>query len=171
MTKHKILVPIDGSAFSKTVIPAIEHFFKPEDVELVLMEAVDVPRIKDGMPPSPGKVLADVMIPTVMPKESAHTIHQRQEQRYYRQAALEHHHKEALQETALPLSEAGYAISCVVGQGDPAQNILDYATNLKVDIIAMATHGATGLSRMLMGSVAHDVLQAAKVPVLLLRPF
>lgn len=170
MTKQKMLVPIDGSAFSKTILPAIERFFKPDDVELVLMEAIEVLAVNDTLP-SPGRILAHVAIPTMIPKAHTQTKPKIEEKYYYRQAALEHQHKEALEEAAQPLREAGYTLSYVVGQGDPAQNILDYATNLKVDMIAMATHGTTGLSRLLMGSVAHDVLQAAKIPVLLLRPF
>ena len=53
---------------------------------------------------------------------------------------------------------------------NPARGILDVAQSLGVDLIAMATHGRTGLRRALMGSVADKVLRAATEPILLKKP-
>ena len=52
----------------------------------------------------------------------------------------------------------------------PDRAILDYAREEGVDIIIMATHGDTGMKRMLLGSVAFGVLNQSPVPVLLIRP-
>ena len=48
--------------------------------------------------------------------------------------------------------------------------IADYARTKDIDVVIMATHGYTGMKRMLMGSVASGVLNQSSVPVLLIRP-
>ena len=54
--------------------------------------------------------------------------------------------------------------------GSPAVAILDYVYDHNVDLVAMATHGRSGVARMLLGSVADKVVRGAGVPVLLRRP-
>ena len=53
---------------------------------------------------------------------------------------------------------------------DPAGTIVDYATEVHADVIVVGTHGRTGVSRLLMGSVAEHVVRAARCPVLVVRP-
>ena len=53
--------------------------------------------------------------------------------------------------------------------GEPAEQILKVAAGAKADLIVLGTHGSTGLSRLLMGSVAEDVLRRAPCPVLTVR--
>ncbi len=50
--------------------------------------------------------------------------------------------------------------------GDPAQEILRYAARHPIDLVVLGTHGRTGLSRILLGSVAERVLRGARCPVL-----
>jgi universal stress protein A len=54
--------------------------------------------------------------------------------------------------------------------GVPHQKILETAAAEQVDWIVMATHGRTGLSHLVMGSVAERVVRTAPCPVLTLRP-
>jgi nucleotide-binding universal stress UspA family protein len=56
-----------------------------------------------------------------------------------------------------------------VRYGDPVEEILDHVVWDHIELIAMATHGRTGLSRVVMGSVAEHVLRRTSVPMLLLR--
>lgn len=56
-----------------------------------------------------------------------------------------------------------------VVMGYPAEEILKYAENNSIDLIIMATHGRSGITRWAMGSVAEKVLQASKIPVLLVQ--
>jgi nucleotide-binding universal stress UspA family protein len=56
-----------------------------------------------------------------------------------------------------------------LAMGNPAEEILRYADRNDIDLILMATHGRSGVSRWAMGSVAYKVLRAAKVPVWLIR--
>ena len=54
----------------------------------------------------------------------------------------------------------------VVVAGQPYNAIIDCATNEHVDLVVMSSHGRSGLSRMLIGSVTDKLLRAAKCPVL-----
>lgn len=56
-----------------------------------------------------------------------------------------------------------------VRRGDPAVEIVKFADENRVDMIVMTTHGRTGLSRLLMGSVAEHVVRKASCPVLTLK--
>ena len=53
--------------------------------------------------------------------------------------------------------------------GDPGHSIADYAEENKADLIVMPSHGRTGLTRLLIGSVAERVIRLAHCPVLVLR--
>jgi nucleotide-binding universal stress UspA family protein len=68
------------------------------------------------------------------------------------------------------LAKQGYTAWPVVSEEDPATGILAQADKLEVDLVALATHGRTGLARILEGSVAEAVLRKAPVAVLLQKP-
>jgi nucleotide-binding universal stress UspA family protein len=69
---------------------------------------------------------------------------------------------------AAPLFE-GLQVLTTVRSGEAPQEIITSARELKADVIAMTTHGRTGLRRLLFGSVAEAVLRMADVPVFMLR--
>ncbi len=54
--------------------------------------------------------------------------------------------------------------------GSPGQKIIDYAEKNNIDLIALATHGRSGLGRAIFGSVADFVLKGSGMPVLLIKP-
>ncbi len=64
---------------------------------------------------------------------------------------------------------AGLRVQTEVLFGDPATAILGHAAKVEADVIAMCTHGRSGLDRWLLGSVAEKVLSGSHVPVLLYR--
>lgn len=66
--------------------------------------------------------------------------------------------------------EAGIPCETASAEGDPAERILDHARAHGFDLVAMATHGLSGMRRLLLGSVAEAVLHNAPCPVLLTRP-
>lgn len=69
------------------------------------------------------------------------------------------------------IDEAGVAVKRVEERGiAAAPAILDYARNEEVDLIVLATHGRRGVRRMLLGSVAEEVVRLAARPVLTVRP-
>jgi nucleotide-binding universal stress UspA family protein len=59
----------------------------------------------------------------------------------------------------------------VVAYGKDAVQICDFARKNKFDLIAMATHGRSGISRWALGSVAEKVLRCSAAPVMLFRAF
>jgi nucleotide-binding universal stress UspA family protein len=79
--------------------------------------------------------------------------------------------EEKLLPAAAELRGAGYTVSTGIGFGAPAQEIEEYIRYGNFDLVAMTTHGRTGLRRALLGSVAEHVLRHISVPILLLHPF
>ena len=67
------------------------------------------------------------------------------------------------------LRDAGLQGETVIVHGVPFQAIIDTATEKDVDLIIMGTHGRTGLTHVLMGSVAENVVRLAPCPVLVVR--
>ena len=67
----------------------------------------------------------------------------------------------------LALTEIGIGARQVIRTGNPAEEIVDYARVNGIDLIAMSTHGRTGLRRALLGSVAENVVRHSTIPVLL----
>lgn len=68
------------------------------------------------------------------------------------------------------LTGAGLSVVEHVGQGDPAALLCAVAREQNADIIALATHGRSGMSRLIIGSVAEGVIRGATVPVLVRHP-
>ena len=170
MSKTKILIPLDGSEYGSQVFSAIRAFFAPEDTQLILFEAVDREEIPKA---TSDAVLASDAMADVMLHGGARYVGQ-QEQIRKRQFELSeaalHQDEKQLSWIGRELEEAGYAVTSHAEAGEPAEEIVQYASVADVDLIAMATHGRSGLSKLIMGSVAEKVLRESHVPVLLLRP-
>lgn len=66
-------------------------------------------------------------------------------------------------------SAAGLVVEHRVSEGEPAREILQLAKAFQCDMIVMGTHGRTGLSRLLTGSVAEEVMRQATCPVLAVK--
>lgn len=66
----------------------------------------------------------------------------------------------------LPLLDVGVHVETRLADGDEAAGILHLARELTVDLIVMGTHGRTGIRRLLMGSVAEQVMRRSACPVL-----
>lgn len=67
------------------------------------------------------------------------------------------------------LKEQGIKVSVATGPGLVAESVVQFAQSNDVDLIAMATHGRTGIARWALGSVAGDVIREGSTPVLLVR--
>jgi nucleotide-binding universal stress UspA family protein len=65
--------------------------------------------------------------------------------------------------------DPGVAVEHILAEGDAAGEILRVAQAKRADLIVMGTHGRTGLERLLLGSVAEQVLRSASCPVLTLK--
>jgi nucleotide-binding universal stress UspA family protein len=140
MAFSNILVPTDGSEYTK---PAIK-------------QAVELAKI------SGGKITAlyvlDQTVLTNMPMDTA-------VMNVYR--TLEKEGQEAVDYVLQAAKEAGIEAEVSVKEGTPVKVILEESE--KYDIIVMGTLGRTGMSKLLMGSVAERVVRAASCPVMVVR--
>lgn len=137
----RVLVPLDGSERATRVLPLAGEFALASGAEVVLLR-VDEPAV-----------------PGVHPVDEVAT---RQAQARAEMALASHREQ---------LLRAGVERVRLVGRfgQDPAHELLEAARELGADLIAIASHGRTGLSRWRFGSVAERVLRAAPVPLLVVR--
>ncbi len=98
----------------------------------------------------PGQPLEERLVPEAVGKK------EKQAQRY-------------LGKIAKTLEAKGIKVLTEVLLGNPAEEIALYAANEGVDLIIMASHGRSGISRWAHGSVADKVLRASCVPILMVR--
>ncbi|NIL97217.1 MAG: universal stress protein [Planctomycetales bacterium] len=82
-------------------------------------------------------------------------------------AGRKEHAEQALQQRLAGERYAG--IDIVVTIGDPGEEISDFAQSIQAELIVMPSHGRTGISRLLIGSVAERVMRLAHCPVLVLK--
>ena len=69
-----------------------------------------------------------------------------------------------------PKWSSGRTVIQAVLEGSPRAEIVRYARKQDIDLIVLSTHGRTGLSHVLMGSIAESVVRTAPCPVLTVRP-
>jgi len=140
---QRILVPLDGSPLA----------------ELALKEALALAQLPGS------RVIFLLVIPPiedVISDGETITIDQQWDMR----KARAHHYLRAISNRP---EWQGVASEMAVEMGNPAQVILDFAQRNKIDRIVMSTHGRTGISRWVYGSVASKVLEAADRTVVLVR--
>lgn len=75
----------------------------------------------------------------------------------------------SLEELAASLRRPGLAVEAVAREGYPPDVVLEYASSLGADLIAMGTHGRSGIGRAVLGSTAERVVATAPCPVLTVR--
>ncbi len=167
MPKRKVLIPLDGSDFSGQILEVVCDYFRPEDVDLVLMR-VATPTLLTAESRSYVGVMAEQ---SYMGYYGSYTPQQEhlwamtaQESDTYRKEV-----QTLLEQAAQPLRSQGYHVSTEVHFGDPAQRIIDFVNDMDINVVAMTTHGRTGIGRLVLGSVAEQVLRGVHVPVLLCR--
>jgi nucleotide-binding universal stress UspA family protein len=138
-----ILVPLDGSPAAEAVLPAVERLAGPFDYSIHLLHVVE-----------PLPAYAAVEIP-------AHL----EETTEARRGAAAH----VLATAVARLEAKGLRVQSAVRTGPVVEEIQKYVTANGIGLVAMTTHGRTGLARVLMGSVSERVVREAPVPVLLWR--
>ncbi len=143
---QKVLVPLDGSKQSECALDHVRLLARACGVPKVVLL-----RVVEPFSPSAVSVLGD---------EQARKV-----QSESKRAAQEY-----LSYIATGLSQHCGGIEQVVVEGNAADAILEQANRLGVDLIAMSTHGESGIGRWAMGSVTGRVLQHSRVPVLAIAP-
>lgn len=79
--------------------------------------------------------------------------------------------REQLAKLAATMAKRGVKLRTVLQEGTPYERIADTAKRLKADLLVMATHGRSGLTHLLMGSVTEKVVRMSPCPVLTLRGY
>ena len=146
---QKIMVPLDGSELAECVLPHVESLAKSSPAgKVILIRAVE----PFHMPMGEGA--------TAFSDEDLKRIHAEDVQRA----------ENYLKEVAGRASFGGAEVETVViNSGRVADGLAEYATKNGVDIIVLATHGRSGISRWVWGSVADRILRSACVPVVMVR--
>jgi nucleotide-binding universal stress UspA family protein len=167
MARKHLLIPLDGSAVSRQVLPVVRRIVEPADYAITLLRVAEEPIGFAGAPPQ--YVTYDhtvVPLPrsTAAATQAAHPIFQSQTEATLRDAL-----EDELRPDAHDVAADGFEVAIEIRFGVPAEEILAVAHQEQFDLVAMATHGRSGLRRLVLGSVAEAVLRHAVVPVLLVR--
>ena len=78
--------------------------------------------------------------------------------------------KAYLKQVAQPIRERGIQVVCKTLIGSPGSTIISYANESKIDLIAIASHGHSGLRNLLLGSVAEFIVRESGLPIMMIRP-
>jgi nucleotide-binding universal stress UspA family protein len=141
-TYTKILVPLDGSKLSESVLPYVRALAKAFKIPVELLHAIDPEIVSASVDPSAGRYLDEV------------------------EADMRRKGLEYLEPVADSFRELATA-SCSTVVGKPAEMIVKIGAADPAILIAMASHSRSGIQRWLLGSVANKVLYTTKNPLLL----
>ena len=147
-----ILVPLDTSERAEKILPHVESLCGVKQGRVILLHVVDL-SLFAASPAIPSGQAAAVTPQTYI--EQLSTL---------REAG-----KEYLSKIQEILRTKGISVETVLETGSAAERIVRVAEEQQADLIALASHGRTGLSRVFFGSVAAAVLHRSERPLLLVR--
>ncbi len=145
----KILILLDGSQFAESIIPYVEGMDK-ELIEVILLRVIEPIKI-------PHMQSLELSLDNEGFEKDLMARAEKEVKRY-----LGKHESD--------LREKGVNVSSVSLYGKPAQTILQYLEDNPIDLIAMSTHGYSGITKWTFGSVASVILESSSKPILLIRP-
>jgi len=147
VARPELVVPLDGSGLAEAALPLARGLAKALGGHIVLV----------GVIPTPGQLVAEQggAIGTYVGSDHAR---------------LEGEANEYLEAIVRSLNASGFSAEATVRQGKPAAEIGEVVREHGAAAVVMATHGRTGLVRVLLGSVAGAVLHLGTSPVILVRP-
>jgi nucleotide-binding universal stress UspA family protein len=141
---HKILAPLDGSDVGESALPYAEALAASSKATVNVVQVVS----------PPGTVEANLLGGPDWRKFVN---------------AMRDAGENYLKSIAERFKSKDVKVTYEVLTGDPADKIIEYAADKGVGLIAMSTHGRTGLTRWVLGSVADKVLHGSRIPVLMVR--
>lgn len=169
----KVLVPLDGSRFAEAVLPVVSQMAQSGDFQVTLVTVITSAhptlfRAESSDTVEDVKGQWDVFSGRIMlPSPKGRAVLVESATQAVERSRVEA--KEYLEGIAHRHFPKG-AETVVLTSPHVAMELLRYAVDHPCDLIAMATHGHTGLARLVLGSVAAQVLQARVLPVLMVRP-
>jgi nucleotide-binding universal stress UspA family protein len=140
----RVLVPLDGSRMSESSLKTVAPVVSRLNAEVVLFQAIEPVRYVPGFETT----VPNIILPS--DDEIKNTAG-----RY-------------LKEIEKALTQHHIKTSSIVIAATPASAIIDYADSHDIDMIAMTTHGYSGIKRWVFGSTTEKILQASNKPVLLI---
>jgi nucleotide-binding universal stress UspA family protein len=143
MLQH-ILVGLDGSPLAESILPYVNILAKSLGAEVTLLHVVQLS--EEMQRDKPARLLQSTI-------------------RYGETQARDY-----LTRVAQRLTEGGIKVRNQVVSGDAAAELVRSAEQAGIELIALATHGRSGLKRWVYGSVAEKVLHTTHTPLLLIRP-
>ncbi len=154
---QRILVPLDGSSYSETALEYLKktliNLCPEEKVTIILLHVVSVS--------TPSFRMSEVTDAFGAPEALAEP---------HRLETLREESTKYLNDVAKSLKETNVEVKKLIIDGiNPAEEIIKAEEETKCDLVVMATHGRSGLSRWAFGSVTDKVLRAGTVPVMLVR--
>ena len=148
---EKVLVPLDGSKVGEAALPVIERMVDQmapgTRVEVTLLGVITLLRH--------WVVVGEASAPVSYTEEELKVIQDRV--------------MGYLTRTGEVLKTKGVSVNVMVRTGNAADEILKAAEEIKAHLIAMSTHGRSGLRRLAFGSITDKVLRGSKIPVLMVR--
>lgn len=139
---QKIVVPVDGSPLAEEIFSHLQRMIIPAQTELHLVSVLEAWRYAVG---TPDLAMNDLVT--------------------YLRTDLEDY----LSAQKKRLQQLGYRVVTHCHTGDAALTIVDVANAIDADLIAMTTHGRSGIRRWTLGSVTERVLHETQLPILLVR--
>jgi len=145
---QKILVTLDGSELAETALPHLETVYKgcqkPKVTLLRVIEPIDFQNSE----------AIGVMTPEMIKKV---------------ESELKEDAKKYLDGVAQRLGKVGIPVTAEVASGKAADTIIDYVNKNDFDLLIMSTHGRSGISRWILGSVADRIIRSVCIPVTIIR--
>jgi nucleotide-binding universal stress UspA family protein len=146
MSLKRVVVPLDGSSLAETVLPHAKEMARRLSLEVALIRVVTVPTW-----PGAGHEGYPVEVTGL-------------EERLEAEAAT------YLERVGRGFSAEGIPTQWKVLKGNPGPTILSYAQGSLENLVAISTHGRSGLGRLVMGSVADLLIRSLGTPVLVVGP-
>ena len=143
-----ILVPLDGSEMGEAALPYVEELARATKAEVILFQVVTL------------------HYDIALAESYSANLGQLSEEYTARALANAKNYLKHIEER---LTEKGITVRSEIEVGLPVERVIAYAKENDIDLIAMSTHGRSGITRWLLGSVADKILHAAERPVLLVR--
>jgi nucleotide-binding universal stress UspA family protein len=154
-----ILVPLDGSPQAEQILPHVRQLAPVLQANVLLLRVIADPeyeRIYAATSANVSVTNGD-RTPDRLRNQRPRWLGERQQIERY------------LETQAALLRASGIAVSCAVEVGPPVATIITAAKRSQASLIAVASHGYSGLRRWAIGSVAEEIIQATSLPVLLVR--
>lgn len=143
----RILVPLDGSALSESILPYAQSLAKALNAELVLLHVIV----------SPADEFVDSNKTPLAPKARLEAETKMDMTRY-------------IKDLCTKLEKEGVRVTYLMREGPVTEKILEDVEIMHADLIAMSTHGRSGVRRLLMGSITEWMVKHSPVPVMVIHP-